>query len=154
MKTTVISFLGAFILFAGCTFNTSTSVGLSVEKSQLAKKGEGQNLVLSEDGVFTRGETVNYVLSNVGKFTQDENGLCWMDMDLAVTDMDNNIIFSADSLLGDAGHVALENGVASSPYASYNTDSSMAPGKYRIKIKIYDRLGKGRATQSAVFELR
>jgi hypothetical protein len=29
----------------------------------------------------------------------------------------------------------------------------MAPGKYKFKLTIYDRIGKGRATQTAFFTL-
>ena len=58
-----------------------------------------------------------------------------------------------NEMLGENGKVALEGGMAGSPYATFTADESWAPGTYRMKVKIYDRLGKGKASVSTTFTL-
>ena len=133
--------------------NTSTSVGLTIEDSELARISDGQ-IFSAEKNIFTRGEDVNYILYNVGEFTVGEDGLCWLDMDLEIINMEGEVVFSSNELLGENGKVELEGGFAGSPYATYSTTEAMAPGEFKFKLKIYDRLGKGRASVSTTFELR
>ena len=56
-------------------------------------------------------------------------------------------------MLGDNGHLLLENGYANSPFATFTSSEEMEPGKYKMKLKIYDRVGKGTATVNAGFSL-
>ena len=153
MKKSVIFPVFTVFLFA-CNMNTSTSVGgLTIEDSELVRLSNGEFFSV-EEKVYTRGEDVNYMLYNVGEFTVGEEGLCWLDMDLEVTNGDGEVVFSQTELLGDNGKVALEGGYAGSPYATFTTSEQMEPGTYRIKVKIYDRQGKGKASVSTAFELQ
>ena len=141
------------MLLSGCNMDTSTSTGgLAIEGSELARITDEQ-IFSAEDKLFIRGEDVNYILYNVGEFTVGEDGLCWLDMDLEVSDMDGEVVFSITEMLGENGKVELDGGIAGSPYVTYTTTEAMEPGKYRIKVKIYDRLGKGKSSVSTTFDL-
>lgn len=72
---------------------------------------------------------------------------------MEVTDPDGKVILSEAGLLGDAGHIALENNSAGSPYGSCTNTAELAPGKYKFKLTIYDKIGNGRASQNAFFTL-
>ena len=151
-KIEIILFVAIFL--SACNMSTSTSsMGLSIEESELARISEGQ-IFSVDDKVFTRGEDVNYILYNVGEFTVGEDGNCWLDMDLEISDMNGDVVFSKTGLLGENGKVALEAGIAGSPYATYSTTEDMEPGEFKFKLKIYDRLGKGKASVSTNFELK
>jgi len=142
------------LLLSGCKMDTSTSLGgLSIEDSELARISDGQILSV-QDKTFVRGEDVNYILYNVGQFTKGEDGLCWLDMDLEILNMEGEVVFSKTEMLGENGKVALEGGFAGSPYATYSTTEEMPSGQFKFKLKIYDRLGKGKASVSTTFELK
>ncbi len=141
-----------FILVSACQFETSTSVGISVEDSELARISEGV-VQSSDNGVFSRGEDIHLILYNVGKFKQGEDSLYWFDMDLEVLNENDSLMFSQTGLLGDNGHLLLENGTASSPYATFSPNESMEPGKYRMKVSVYDKVGKGKVTVTKTFSL-
>ena len=142
-----------FFLFTGCQFETSTSKGISVEKSELARFDENNQIVPAKDKTFTRGEDVHYILYNVGKFKEGEDGMHWLEMDLEVTDEGGNIILDAKEMLGENGHLKLEGGYAASPYGTFKTTGELEPGKYKMKLTIYDRIGNGKATASSTIEL-
>lgn len=74
-------------------------------------------------------------------------------MDIRVSDPDGTEIISSESLLGENGHIALLENYAKLPYASFQTDESMKSGKYKFTVTIYDRIGPGKATVSAFFNL-
>jgi len=152
MKTFALTLFLTLILTA-CKMDTSSSVGLSIEDSELARITNNE-IFSATDKTFSRGEDVHYILYNVGEFTRGDDGLCWLEMDLEVTDEDGEVVFTQDSLLGENGKVALEGGYAGSPYATFTTSEQMDPGTYRIKVKIYDRLGKGRSSVSTTFDLQ
>ena len=152
MKKTFIILSSVCLLISSCQFETSTSTGISVEESELARISEG-TVESSSDGVFTRGEDVHLILYNVGKFKEGEDGLHWFDMDLEVSDEDGNVIFDQTGLLGENGHLKLENGKASSPFATFTPNDNIDPGNYRIKVRIYDKVGNGKATVSKSFTL-
>jgi len=141
------------LVLASCT-GTSTSKLISVEDHTFARSGEnGQIITVDDPAVFKRGEDVHLVLLNVGPFKKDDAGLNWFDMDLEVTDAEGNVILSQTSMLGDAGHIALENNRAKSPYGSCTSTNDLAPGKYKFTLVIYDKIGQGNATQNAFFTL-
>ncbi|KPL17225.1 MAG: hypothetical protein AMS23_09610 [Bacteroides sp. SM1_62] len=149
MKRLYLLTAAALILLTGCQFETSTSRGISIEKSELARIDEDNQIVPAEDKTFKRGEDVHYILYNVGKFKEGEDGLHWLEMDLEVTDQDDNIILDAKEMLGENGHIKLEGGYAATPYGTFETTEDLEPGKYRIKLTIYDKVGNGRATVSS-----
>ena len=142
-----------FPIITGCQFETSTSRGLSIEESELARIDGNNQIIPAEDNTFQRGEDVHYILFNVGRFKEGEDGLHWLEMDLEVTDSEDNIILHAEEMLGENGHLKLEGGYAASPYGTFETSESLAAGKYRIKLTIYDKVGNGRASVSSTVVL-
>ncbi len=99
MKRLCLLTVCTLILLTGCQFETSTSRGLSIEKSELARFDKNNQIVPAGDKTFKRGEDVHYILYNVGKFKEGEDGLHWLEMDLEVTDQDDNIILDAKEML-------------------------------------------------------
>lgn len=137
-----------------CTTTTSTSKLVSIEDYTFAMTGENDRLV-SIDGpaVYKKGDAVHMVLLNVGPFKKDSTGLNWFDIDMEVTGPDGQVILTENGLLGDEGHISLENNMAKSPYATCFTTPELLSGKYKFRISIYDRIGNGKATQTASFTL-
>jgi hypothetical protein len=133
----------------GCQFETSTSRGISIEESELARIDGNNQIIPAEDNTFRRGEDVHYILYNVGRFKEGEDGLHWLEMDLEVTDSEDNVILHAEEMLGENGHLKLDGGYAASPYGTFETTQDLAPGKYRIKLTIYDKVGNGKASVSS-----
>ena len=141
------------VLFSSCT-STSTSKLISIEDYTFARTGENDQLVTIEDpALFKRGEAVHLVLLNVGPFKKDSTGLNWFDIDMEVTGPDGSTVISEKGLLGDNGHLNLDNNMASSPYSTCYTTEDLAVGEYKFKMTIYDRIGSGKATQTATFKL-
>ena len=153
MKRLCLLLVCTMILLSGCQFETSTSRGISIEKSELARIDENNQIVPAGDKTFKRGEDVHYILYNVGKFKEGEDGLHWLEMDLEVTDQDDNVILDAKEMLGENGHLKLEGGYAATPYGTFETTENLKPGKYRIKITIFDKVGNGKGTVSSTIEL-
>jgi hypothetical protein len=136
-----------------CT-STSTSKLISIEDYTFARTGDGDQLVTVDDpAVFKRGDAVHLVLQDVGPFKKGDDGLNWFDMDMEIIGPDDEILLSQTGMFGDGGHIALENNLAGSPYATCTTTTDMAPGKYKFKLTIYDKIGSGKATQTATFTL-
>jgi hypothetical protein len=141
------------LVISSCT-STSTSKLISIEDYTFARSGDGNQLIAVDNPpVFKRGDAVHLVLKNVGPFKKANDGLNWFDLDMEITGPDGGILLSQTSMLGDGGHVALENNRAKSPYATCTTTPDVAPGKYRFKLTIYDKIGSGKATQTATFTL-
>jgi len=139
--------------FTSCT-NTSTKILISFDSYTFARTGEdGQLVVVDEPAVFKLGEDVHMILMNVGPFKKDSTGLNWFDIDMEVTGPDGETIISEKGLLGDAGHLNLENDIAGSPYATFTSSTELKPGDYLFKVTIYDRIGKGKVSQKAAFKL-
>ncbi len=157
MKRVAIYFtLGLSLLFlvAACHTKTSTSFGLTVQKSVLASANAKGQVVPSTDNTFTRGQTIYFVLVNVGKFTQDKDGLCWFDMDMQLIGPDGKVLLEKKDILGNEGHAALKDDIAASPHITFTTTKDMQPGTYKFKLTIYDKIGKGSASESATFTLK
>ena len=156
MKTNLSGFLCialmSVVLFS-CT-STSTSKLISIGSYTFARAGDGDQLVAVDDpAVFTRGDVVHLVLQNVGPFKKDATGLNWFDLDMEIIAPDGTVLVSKTGLLSDGGHIALENNMAASPNATYPTTPDLAPGKYKFKLTIYDKIGTGKATETAIFTL-
>lgn len=141
------------VVLISCTSN-STSKLISIEDYTFALSGDGDQLIPIDDpAVFKRGDAVHLVLLYVGPFKKGDDGLNWFDLDMEIIGPDDTILLSQTGMLGDAGHVALVNNMAKSPYATYTTTSDIAPGKYKFKLTIYDKVGNGKASQTAAFTL-
>lgn len=157
MKTNKFKFLCLAVVSAvlvSCTTSTSTSKLISIEDYTFARNGDnGQVVAVDDPAVFKRGEDVHFVLLNVGPFKKDDAGLNWFDFDMEVTGPDGKVLLSQTGMLGAAGHVALENDHAKSPYGSCTNTSDLGPGEYKFKLTIYDKIGKGKASQTATFKL-
>ncbi len=139
--------------FISCT-STSTSKLISIEDHTFARSDDsGQMVTVDDPAVFKRGEDVHLILLNVGPFKKDEAGLNWFDLDMEVTGPDGTVLLSETSMLGEAGHIALENNRAKSPYGSCKHTSELQPGKYKFSLTIYDKIGNGKANQTAYFTL-
>jgi hypothetical protein len=141
------------VVLISCT-STSTSKLISIEDYTFARTGDGDQLVAVDNPVvFKRGDAVHLVLQNVGPFKKADDGLNWFDLDMEITGPDGAILLSQTGMLGDGGHVALENNRAQSPFATCTTTPDVVPGKYKFKLTIYDKIGSGKATQTAIFIL-
>jgi hypothetical protein len=141
------------VMLISCT-STSTSKLISIEGYTFARTGDGNQLVAVDNpAVFKRGDAVHLVLKNVGPFKKTDDGLNWFDLDMEITGPDGAILLSQTGMLGDDGHVALENNRAKSPYATCTTTPDIVPGKYKFKLTIYDKIGSGKATQTSTFTL-
>ena len=155
MKTNLLKFsifAIIFIALVSCT-STSTSKLISIEDYTFARTDDSGQLVTIDDAVYQRGEKVSLVLLNVGPFKEDSEGLNWFDLDMEIIGPDGAVVLSETGLLGDGGHLDLENNRASSPYGSYTSTTELQPGAYKFKMTIYDKIGKGTATQTASFKL-
>ena len=154
MKTNLFKFLSVALMsvvLISCT-STSTSKLISIEDHTFARTGDGDQLVAVDDpAVFKRGDAVHLILQNVGQFKKDDTGLNWFELDMEIIGPDNVVLFSQTGMLGDGGHIALENNRAKSPYGTFTTTPDMAPGKYKFKLIIYDKIGAGKATETAIF---
>jgi hypothetical protein len=163
--STVLFFIGA----PGATFTAHVDVAppptgettvappqpgeLAVERTVLARSTESGALQPVDGGVFKQGDVVHLVLINVRGFQAGEDGRHWYDMDVKVTGPDGHVVLSGQDVLGEAGHVALPDGVADTPYA--NMSSTGAPlGKYIFTITIRDKIGGASATVSREFVIR
>ncbi len=155
-RCTVYIALGLSLLFllVACNSKTSTSFGLTVQKTVLASANDKGQVVPSKDNVFTRGDQIYFVLINVGKFKKGADGLNWFDMDTQITGPDGKVLLEKKNILGDEGHTALKDDIAQSPHITFATTKTMQPGKYKFKLTIYDKIGKGSASESATFTLK
>jgi hypothetical protein len=155
MKASILSVLVffSFLMIHGCR-TSSAAYGLGYQKAVLARTTFGGKLMPVEDGVFKKGEGVYLVLLNVGKFKQDKDGLNWFEIDAKVTDPDGKVILLKTSMLGKHGHIKLKDNTAKSPHVYMRTSSALASGKYKIHMKVYDKIGKGSVNVSKTFVLQ
>jgi hypothetical protein len=141
------------VVLISCT-STSTSRLISIEDHTFARTGDGDQLIPIDDpAVFRKGDAVHLVLQNVGPFKKDDTGLNWFDLDMEIINPDGRILLSQTGMLGDGGHIALKNNRAASPYATFHTTPDITPGKYKFKLTIYDKIGSGKATLTAIFTI-
>lgn len=157
LKTAITILLIALmqVIIGSCSTSTTTSKLITIDDYSFARASNDNQLeTIGIPAVYERGETVHFVLFNVGPFKKDDSGLNWFDIDVEITGPDGEVILSETGLLGDGGHLKLENDIASSPEGTFSSTPDMVPGKYKFKMTIYDRIGKGRATQTASFTLK
>jgi hypothetical protein len=135
----------------GCQ-ETSTSFGLEIEDTVLAKKEAGTWQPVKE-AKFKKGDEIGLVLLNVKGFKKGKDGLNRIDLDVQVKGPDGEIILEKKNILGEAGHVNLKNNIAESPVGSFSTTPELESGKYTIKVTIKDKIGGGSASTSKSFTL-
>ena len=149
----LVLFVGSlFVMGGGCEFETSTSFGLTAEDSVLAKS-EGGSWQQASDSTFQRGDDIALILLNVRGFEKGDDGLNKMDIDLQVKDPEGEVIFMQKDMLGEEGHVNLENNIANSPYGSFSSTEELEPGRYTIKVRVRDEVGGGSTSKSKTFTL-
>jgi hypothetical protein len=148
-----ILIFSSFLMIYGCRAS-SAAYGLNYQKAVLARMTSDGKLMPAEDGIFKKGEDVYLVLLNVGEFKSGKDGLNWFDIDAKVTDPDGKVILLKTSMLGEHGHIKLENNAAKSPHVYMKTSSVLASGKYKIHMKVYDKIGKGSVSVSKTFVLQ
>lgn len=142
MKPSVIKLL-AFIIIGAALFASETlsAQQLTFEEALWAHNDETGRLVASSEAVFRRGEEVNLVLRQVKTFQPGKDGKCWFDIDLLVKDPKGNIILDKKNLLGNDGHIELKDGIASSPYGTFESTVDLEPGLYQMTLTIRDIIG-------------
>lgn len=135
---------------------TNKANTLRIERSVFGIKNPSTDKIepVSEP-VFAQGDIVALVLINVGKFKKGSDGLHRFDMDMEVKNSRGRVIGSKRNLLGEEGHLLLADDIAGSPYGSIDTNIvNLQPGRYSIKLTIYDKVGGGRVSSSKTFTLR
>lgn len=135
------------------TADARVMLGLTFDDAHLATPGTDGTLQPVNDGIFKRGAEVDLVLLNVRGFKRGTDGKYWFDINVTLSDSSDNILSVKHDILGDSGHQALENGIAKSPFASVAT-ADLAPGKYKLKLTIYDKIGGGRASITKQFTVK
>ena len=147
-------FIPLICIFLYSCNTTTTSKLISIEDYTFARSDEdGHMIAIDNPAVFKKGESVHLILLNVGPFQIGSSGLHHFDINIEVTGPDGKTVISKTNLLGEAGHVMLENNLATSPYATCYTSTELASGDYKFKMSVYDRVGSGKVTHTATFTL-
>lgn len=149
----VLVFL-SFLMIYGCRTSSSVSYNLDYQQAVLAREGAGGKLLVVKDGVFKKGEKIYFVLMNVGKFKPGKDGLNWFDIDVKITNNDGKVVFMKKNMLGEKGHVKLKDNMAKYPHIFVESPKSAESGKYRMQLKIYDKIGKGTLSVTETFMLK
>ena len=151
MKKVLIAllFVTSFALM-GCKVSQS----LSIEDSTFATVEESGSLSIIEGNVFNLGDKIAYVLLNVSPFKEGEDGLNWFDVDMLVTNSNDEIVLDKKDMMGEGGHLKLPNNTAEAPYGIFISSEELTPGEYKIKLTIRDIVGEGSASKEASFELQ
>lgn len=146
--------LAVSLVLVGCTVKTGVSLGLNIEDTVFALTGADGKLTVVDTPEFNRGDEIAYILMNVGTFKKGEDGLNSFDIDMLVTDSAGKVILDEKGLLGDAGHLALPNDTAESPYGVFTTTPELEAGKYSIKLTVTDKVSGGLATSTGSLTLK
>jgi hypothetical protein len=126
---------------------------LKYDKAVFARVTEKEGVIFLNKPIYERGEPVHFALMKVGPFKKDKDGKNWVDMDILVKDPDGNVAMKKEHLLGDGGHLKLDNDTAPSPDGVYVPAGNVKLGKYKVSVRVYDRIGGGEVSDSGTFEL-
>jgi S1-C subfamily serine protease len=129
------------------------SSGLSYGDAIFARMDDQNRLNPVESPVFRKGEDVHFVLLNVGLFKKGADGQHAFDIDMDVKDPTGRSILVRKDMLGENGHLLLENDIAGSPYVTFQSTSALPAGAYSMQMTIRDRIGNGSVTVKKTFEL-
>jgi len=144
------------LVFAGFvgTLAAASSPGsaLNIKETIWARLDAAGKLVAC-DGKFRRGEKVHLVLRSVGPFKAGPDGRHWFDLDMNVAGPGGQTVLDQKNLLGEKGHVKLDEATAESPYGIFESAVGMEPGVYKMTLTIHDRIGGLQATAVQSFTL-
>jgi len=126
---------------------------LKYDKAVFARVTGKEGVIFLDKPVYERGEPVHFALMKVGPFKKDAEGKNWVDMDLLVIDPAGNVAMKKEHLLGEGGHLKLDNDTAPSPDGVYVPRGDVKLGKYKVSLRVYDRIGGGEVKDSGEFEL-
>ena len=126
---------------------------LKYEKAVFARVTEKEGVIFLDKPIYERGEPVHFALIKVGKFKRDKEGKNWIDMDLLIKDPEGNVAMKKEHLLGEGGHMKLDDDTAPSPSGVYVPAGNVKLGKYKVSLRIYDKIGGAEVSDSGTFEL-
>ena len=145
-------FLAALVL--SCSADQQPVGNLEVEAAMFAKPDPQGAWTTLEEAVFQPGDDVSLVLLHVTGFEIGEDGLHHYEMNIEVTDVDSQIIFAQAGLYGENGKALLPGGVLEYPCGTYSTTPDFRPGKYGIKLTIFDKVSGKQASRRKEFTLQ
>ncbi len=154
MKRAAIIFL--FSSFSAITLMAAevrAEQALTCEEAAWARIDESGRMVAVPEGVFRRGEAVNLVLRRLKTLQAGKDGKCHFDIDLLVKDPAGTAILEQKDLLGEEGHIALKDGVASSPYGIFESSVGMEPGRYQMTLTVRDKISGAHLSLTRSFTL-
>lgn len=155
-KISIVFFILVITLTHTNCSNSATSSddnSLVYQESTWAKKSDSGRMVVVADGIFKRGDVINLVVRNVGKFKKGDDGKHKFDIDMVVKDPSQEIILDQKELLGEKGHISLEDDTASSPYGIFESHVNLTPGTYQMTLTITDKIGSAQLTLTKSFKL-
>lgn len=127
---------------------------LTYEKPVFARVTDHGEVFFLNDPVYGAGEPVHFGLLNVGKFKRDDEGKNWVDMDMEVIGPGGFVAMQKKSLLGNGGHLVLENDTAPSPAGVFIPARDMMKGSYTFKLTVFDKIGGESIHDYGVFRLQ
>lgn len=140
--------------YTSVTKSFTMSPGLSFQTAVFARKGNDGKFEQLAEPVFSRGEVVDLIFLNVGKFVKGADGKHLFDIDMVVKNSAGETVFQEEKMLGENGHILLDNDIAESPYGMFYTSIEMEPGIYRMTLTIHDRIGNDKVSVTKPFTLK
>ena len=132
----------------------SLSPGLSYGDAVFARIDEQNRLNPVESAVFQRGEAVHFVFLNVGLFKKGEDGKHAFDIDMDVKNPEGQSVLNRKAMLGENGHILLENDIAGSPYVTFESALTLPAGVYSIQMTIHDLVARTDVSVKRSFQLK
>jgi hypothetical protein len=128
--------------------------GLAYGDAVFARMDEQNKLNPVEAAVFQRGEAVHFVLINVGLFKKGSDGKHAFDIDMDVNNPDGQSVLSQKAMLGENGHIVLDNDIAGSPYVTFQSALTMPAGTYTLQMTVRDLIAETSVSVKKPFELK
>ncbi len=142
-----------FVGFVGTVAAASSPASALSIKETIWARLDADGKMVACDGKFRRGEKVHLVLRSVGPFQAGPDGRHWFDLDMNVAGPGGQTVLDQKNLLGEKGHVKLDDATAESPYGIFESAVGMKPGDYKMTLTIRDRIGGPEATVVQSFTL-
>jgi hypothetical protein len=139
---------------ATVTKEFNLSAGLSYGKAVFARKDAEGRMDPLDAAVFNRGEEVHLLYLNVGRFSKGPDGRHAFDIDMEVKGPDGEIVIARKDMLGEEGHIVLDDDIAGSPYATFFSTITNAPGAYTMQVTIRDKIGNAQVSVTKQFALK